>query len=279
MRVKKKKLTNRQIAIRVLWISLVGVIVTAIPVGFLLWDKIFGTVEKHQKEESSLHDSQLIVSDNETSSRVDTANQEIPGAEKPKDNSWKPSSVLAPSKETTVKKTEYKLNDTCLIIYLEGDSIAKKEAEALHDFLSYNKRKSLFQEYAINYYRLKPTNDTNWFLAHKLLSTEKGGTNPSARVFYSEQLNGLRLYLAATEGLIGVVFKEKYTAPGQYNQDETNRGHGVFKGFLITEFSPVLLDRSDKRLSSYDFVIVIPPYYLNTPTIDSIMESCHPPVK
>lgn len=189
----------------------------------------------------------------------------------------KPSLVISQDEDTTkIIKPD---DTTCAIIYLEGDSVSESEAKALQHFLLHE-RKSRFQKYTFRYYPLVPQN-IEWFRRSNLLTAEKGGTNPIARVYFNDSnyhILAYRLYLAALEGLNGVVYKEKYIPLGQYYPpDNTNKGNGVLKNFLFTDYSFDRLDKSDKKLCGYDFVILIPPYYLNIYTLDSIMEGLHPP--
>lgn len=158
---------------------------------------------------------------------------------------------------------------TCVIVYLEGDTVGKRCASILKDFL-HKKRKSRFQHYPFKYYQLEPR-DAIWIRANFNLSKEINGTNSIAYVYYNDSnnhKNAYRLYLSAMEALSGVVFSEKFS--GTYDSDKTNEGNGVLEGCLFTDFGCELLEKDAKLLCGYEYVIVIPPYYLNVPLFDSL---------
>lgn len=252
-----------------LWLALAGLIVSII-------FGVLGQCHSKKIEEIKLNkiDSVIGRQENEEPPRVDTIIQVLQ-----KEKGKEPKDTIQVPDTSTTRIRDPKLDSTCAIIYLEGDSASERDAQALKNFLMSGERKSRFQQYPFRYYPFEKK-DVKWFRRNKLLAKGKGETNSVATIYFGDSTTGWiarRIYYAATEGKTGVVFKEKYGVHQYYPSDRTNEGNGVLKDLLIEGFGCEGLDKTDEKLSGYDFVIIIPPYHLNIYTLDSIMESLHPP--
>lgn len=252
----KKKLTNRQIAIRVLWITAVGVVITAIPAFFIIRNEI-REASKKRKEAGIPYvtDSSSTHTNEEFSPKTETLLVIQKDEEEPSD--------------TVIEVEEEPFDSTCAIFYLKGDSIAERDARAVKDFLiNATKVSRIIQNPFISYPIFEQ--DTSWFDHFYPLVKSNTDTNKDVRIYSnrSEYISyEWRPYYYLKEGRWGTKYREYRNGVIRY--DGVGGNDQLRNLVFFNDIHEPVVDTT-MDLEDWDIAIVIPPFFLTEPVLESL---------